>query len=234
MENGRTTEKEKDEAQSQEKALLETMGVVDFAATPEMCFYCFDTLVQHFNKENNLHKRKKSDYLTKIPNHDCALFVSWKKHKGRKEELRGCKGTHSSLPLHEGLKYFAICSATTDYRFDAVQELELKDLHCTVSLIFDFQIADHCFDWEIGIHGLRIDFRDNKNQERSATFLPEVMTQFGWTKKHTIERLVQKSGSNDALNYDEHGRPILEQLKTVRFRSSISNASFGEYKSNSV
>ena len=120
--------------------------------------------------------------------------------------MRGCKGTHSTYPLHDGLKYFAINSATQDYRFDAVEESEIKELHCTVSLIFDFQEADHCFDWEIGVHGLRIDFKDKKNQDRSATFLPEVMTENGWTKKHTIERLVQKSGANDKIDYDEHGR----------------------------
>lgn len=206
----------------------------DLMATQEMCYFCFDTLVQHFNKQNNSQKRRKStttDYLAKIPNADCALFVSWKSHEHKTQiELRGCKGTHSTLPLHEGLPYFAINSATTDHRFDVLREDELPHLHCTVSLIFDFQVADHCFDWEIGIHGLRLDFRDNKNQKRSATFLPEVMVQFGWTKKQTIDRLIQKSGCTDRFAYDELGRPVFRKVKTIRFRSSVSSASYDDFK----
>jgi hypothetical protein len=38
------------------------------------------------------------------------LFVGWKKSSkdGSDERLRGCKGTHGTLPLHEGLRQYAL------------------------------------------------------------------------------------------------------------------------------
>jgi hypothetical protein len=38
------------------------------------------------------------------------LFVGWKKTSkdGSDERLRGCKGTHGTLPLHEGLRQYAL------------------------------------------------------------------------------------------------------------------------------
>jgi len=163
-------------------------------ATPEMCFYCFDSLIEYFNKSNNvLYKRRKSPSLSLIPNHECSLFVSWKKHQENGEELRGCKGTHSLVPLHEALKYYSIISASEDKRFESVTEDELPYLCCTVSLIYGFENISDCYDWNVGEHGLKIDFVDSKNRERSATFLPEVAVDFGWTKKIYFKTFDSKS-----------------------------------------
>lgn len=51
----------------------------------------------------------------------------------------------------------------------------------TVSLLTDFEQAAHLDDWEIGVHGVRIDFTDFRNQPRSAVYLPDVIPEQGWS-----------------------------------------------------
>jgi len=205
-------------------------------ATREMCFYCFETLIEYFHKNNNrLYKRSNYSLLDKIPNYpECSLFVSWKKTVGQNSELRGCKGNlGGGISLHEGLKYYAIISGSADRRFESLTEDEIPFLSCSVSLLFDFETSADCYDWILGEHGIRIDFVDQNNKERTATFLPQVPVQCGWTKKHTIKRLIQKSGCTDKIEFDANGMPPKHlKLKTVRYRSSLANATHQEYQQN--
>ncbi|KAG5239533.1 AMMECR1 domain-containing protein [Salix suchowensis] len=62
-----------------------------------------------------------------------------------------------------------------DRRFPPIQAKELPTRECTVSILTDYETADHYLDWEVGKHGLIIEFTDpNNNARRSATYLPEV------------------------------------------------------------
>jgi len=205
-------------------------------ATPEMCFYCFEALIEYFHKNNNrFYKRSNYSVLDKIPNYpQCSLFVSWKKTVGQASELRGCKGTlGGGISLHEGLKYYAIISGSADRRFESLTEDEIPFLSCSVSLLFGFETSADCYDWVLGEHGIRIDFVDRNNKERTATFLPQVPVQCGWTKKHTIKKLIQKSGCTDRIEFDANGMPPKHlKLKTIRYRSSLANATHQEYQQN--
>jgi len=215
------------------------------AATPEMCCYCFDVL-QHAlaTDENNLeeaprqngkhHKRRKNPSnasvaapdpaIYELPNYECPLFVGWHKNARKGHKLRGCKGTHGSLPLNEGLRQYSLLSAFDDSRFEPVQEDEVPRLSCNVSLLFAFERADHCYDWEVGKHGIRIDFVDRHNIQRSATFLPHVAVEFGYNQKQTIERLVEKSGCEDAVDSE-----LLPKIKTIRFQDSRCELFYDDY-----
>jgi len=195
-------------------------------ATPEMCFYCFDILKKHFRRHKGdllngisksvSKKRKIRPHSFRIPEVECALFVGWKIDCGNGEQrLRGCKGTHSVLPLEEGLRHYALISAFDDKRFSMMKEEEVAFLSCSVSLLYDFEETNDCNDWEIGVHGLKIEFEDSKNKFRSATFLPNVMTQFGYTKRQTIKRLIEKSGSKDKLT-----KNLAAKIRTTRFKAS--------------
>jgi len=205
-------------------------------ATSEMCFYCFDVLHYEFANRGSLYvkngKKRKTPSNAPNPDHyavpdnvECPLFVGWKKERKQGgQKLRGCKGTHGILPMHEGLKQYALLSAFDDSRFSQVTEDEIPRLTCTVSLLFAFEEAKDCYDWEVGIHGIRIDFIDSDGVQRSATFLPHVAEQFGYTRKQTIERLVEKSGCEAPLT-----KKMAKKIKTIRFQASSSAGSYEEY-----
>jgi len=217
-------------------------------ATPSMCFYCFDVLQYELRKEREKNrsppspepvgkgknkKKRKSPSLVapnpelySIPDVECPLFVGWKKGKngGGAHKLRGCKGTHGYLPLNEGLKQYAILSAFEDTRFSQIREEELPRLTCSVSLLHGFEKVSDCYDWEVGIHGIRIDFYDNENVQRSATFLPHVASQFGYTQKQTIERLVEKAGTDDRVD-----KKYAQRIKTTRFQASLCDVAHDDW-----
>ena len=44
------------------------------------------------------------------------------------------------------------------------------------------------------MHGVMIEFVDDRGQSRTAVYLPEVMPEQGWTKAETIDSLIRKSG----------------------------------------
>jgi len=207
-------------------------------ASNEMCFYCFEVLQHELKKqkENGGNKKRKSPPLEppspvfySIPDFECPLFVGWKK-RGKNggpgpHKLRGCKGTHGSLPLNEGLMQYAILSAFDDSRFTPVREEEVPRLTCSVSLLYGFEKVADCYDWEVGKHGIRIDFRDSKSHQRSATFLPNVAPQFGYDQKQTIERLVEKSGCDERVD-----KRLTARLKTTRFQAAHCDATYEEFQ----
>ncbi|KAL3915584.1 MAG: hypothetical protein SGPRY_007164, partial [Prymnesium sp.] len=49
----------------------------------------------------------------------------------------------------------------------------------SVSLLTHFECAADLNDWEIGVHGVWIDFIDLQNKPRSAVYLPDVMPEQG-------------------------------------------------------
>lgn len=66
-----------------------------------------------------------------------------------------------------------------DTRFSPISSDELGRLHVSVSLLRHFEDAKNYLDWEIGIHGIRIEFFNEHGYKRTATFLPEVAPQQG-------------------------------------------------------
>ncbi|RZB42814.1 hypothetical protein D0Y65_053415 [Glycine soja] len=112
------------------------------SANKEMVVYCFDTLLAHYNSTE-----------APSPAFDQAqhpLFVTWKKVvNGGDPRLRGCIGTLEARSLINGLKDYALTSALRDRRFPPIQANELPLLECTVSLLTDYEAANHYLDWEV-------------------------------------------------------------------------------------
>ena len=92
---------------------------------------------------------------------------------------------------------------------------EIPSLECKVSLLKCYEPAENYMDWEIGVHGLTIEFDDDSRCEqpnpvalfvfsfssddarlhrwkRSATYLPDIAKQEGWSKLETIDSLIRK------------------------------------------
>lgn len=115
-------------------------------------------------------------------------------------------------------------SALRDRRFPPIQAREIPNLECTVSLLTDYESASSYLDWEIGKHGMILEFTDANNSRHSATYLPEVAAQEGWTKVETVDSLVRKAG---------YMGPITESLRRrfriTRYQSSLYTMHYSDY-----
>ena len=70
-------------------------------------------------------------------------------------------------------------SAMKDSRFNPVARDEFPSLHVSVSILCHFEQAAGFLDWEIGIHGIRIEFCNERGAKKTATYLPEVAPEQG-------------------------------------------------------
>ena len=121
-----------------------------------------------------------------------TLFVTWNKRgAGDHLDLRGCIGCLKPLPI-ASLKEYALTSSLRDRRFAPMQEHEVPLLTCEVTLLTHFERAAALDDWEIGVHGVHIDYVDPRGDARTAVYLPQVMPEQGWDKPQTIDSLVRK------------------------------------------
>nr|CAD1845027.1 unnamed protein product [Ananas comosus var. bracteatus] len=120
---------------------------------------------------------------------------------------------------------YALTSALRDRRFPPIQAKELPYLECTVSILTNYETALHFLDWEIGKHGLIIEFTDpDCNIRRSATYLPEIAAQEGWTKIETIDSLMNKAGYYGFVN-----ESLRKKLHVTRYESTLYTMHYSDY-----
>jgi AMMECR1 domain-containing protein len=74
-----------------------------------------------------------------------------------------------------------IHSAVKDSRFSPITREEFSRLHVSVSILRHFEPAADWLDWEVGRHGIRIEFTNDHGNRRTATYLPEVAPEQGKT-----------------------------------------------------
>ncbi|KAH9566094.1 hypothetical protein CY35_04G112100 [Sphagnum magellanicum] len=114
--------------------------------------------------------------------------------------------------------------ALRDRRFPPIQAREIPYLECTVSLLTDYESASSYLDWEIGKHGMILEFTDPESVRRSATYLPEVAAQEGWTKVETVDSLVRKAGYMGPLT-----ESMRRKFRITRYQSSLCTMHYSEY-----
>jgi len=150
------------------------------------------------------------------------LFVTWKIDKSKK--LRGCIGTFNDMPLHSGLREYAVTSAMKDTRFSPVGREELPRLHVSVSILCHFEDGADFMDWDIGIHGIRIEFFNERGVKKTATYLPEVPPEQGWDKIQTIDSLLRKGGFKGAVTPE-----VRRSIRLVRYQSEKMTVGYSDY-----
>ncbi|KAI8923855.1 AMMECR1 domain-containing protein [Entophlyctis helioformis] len=182
----------------------------------EHCFYCIGVLDAHLSNGTKAAPEPAFD------NKSFPLFVTWT--QARNGELRGCIGNFSAMPLHTGLREYALTSALRDGRFAPVQRKELSRLVCGVSLLTDFEDGDDWQDWEVGRHGIRIRFTDEQGRSRSATYLPEVAKEQGWSHREAIDSLLRKGGFRAAITAQ-----VRESVSLERYQSAKEQATYDDY-----
>jgi len=214
-----------------------------------LCVYCFDVLVSDLDKRTPIpfpgaHLAKTNpEHLVngEAESHDVVsistsypLFVTWNliSPSGAKK-LRGCIGTFDPLPLAQGLKSYSLTAAFDDSRFDPITRKEITKLECAVSLLINFEDCDDALDWTPGVHGIRISFPHPSSPSRrrlSATYLPDVCTDQGWTKDQCLESLMRKAGYDPSYNKPKNsGWRSIENLKVERYRALKGRISYDEY-----
>lgn len=103
--------------------------------------------------------------------------------------LRGCIGRMESLdPLADVVAQCAAAAATEDPRFSPLQAHELMDLAVEISVLSALEIA-RPEQIEPGKHGLLI-----SRGVLKGVLLPQVATQFRWTRERFLEETCRKGG----------------------------------------
>ncbi|UYV71135.1 AMMECR1L [Cordylochernes scorpioides] len=116
-------------------------------------------------------------------------------------------------------------SAFKDSRFSPITRDEFPKLHVSVSILRHFEDAQDYMDWEIGMHGIRIEFCTEKGSRRTATYLPEVATEQGWDRVQTIDSLLRKGGFKGIITLD-----VRKSIRLTRYQSEKITVSYQEYK----
>ncbi|KAH9511730.1 AMME chromosomal region protein 1-like [Dermatophagoides farinae] len=203
--------------QEQQQSSSSSSSTTSLVASNEMCFFCFDVLYAHL-----YHKQPpgRPDFT----NNSYPLFVTWK--IGNEKRLRGCIGTFTAIPLHNGLRDYALSSALRDSRFKPITKDEFNRLHVCVSLLLNFEDGNDYMDWIIGVHGIRIEFRNENGMKRTATYLPEVAIEQNWNHLQTIDSLLRKGGYRGQIN-----EQIRKDIRLTRYTSEKISISYQEYHS---
>ena len=184
-----------------------------------LCKYCFEVLESALSNKDI----KKIPFPEEFKGKSFPLFVTWT--LGKDKELRGCIGTFEESKLEKQLGKYALISAFEDDRFEEpINKSELKNLNCEVSLLIKFEKVENVMDWEVGTHGIDIEFEDNKGNSFSSTFLPEVASDEGWDQRTTLKYLVQKAGYMGTLD------KIIKNIKLTRYQSLKKTISYTQYK----
>ena len=184
-----------------------------------LCKYCFEVLESALSNKDI----KKIPFPEEFKGKSFPLFVTWT--LGKDKELRGCIGTFEESKLEKQLGKYALISAFEDDRFEEpINKSELKNLNCEVSLLIKFEKVENVMDWEVGTHGIDIEFEDNKGNSFSSTFLPEVASDEGWDQRTTLKYLVQKAGYTGSLD------KIIKNIRLTRYQSIIKTISYNQYK----
>ena len=184
-----------------------------------LCKYCFEVLESALSNKDI----KKIPFPEEFKGKSFPLFVTWT--LGKDKELRGCIGTFEESKLEKQLGKYALISAFEDDRFEEpINKSELKNLNCEVSLLIKFEKVEDVMDWEIGKHGIGIEFEDNKGNSFNSTFLPEVASDEGWDQRTTLKYLVQKAGYPGSLD------KIIKNIRLTRYQSIKKTISYNQYK----
>ena len=138
--------------------------------------------------------------------------------------LRGCLGSLSPRPLRE-LEDWACRSAFRDSRFAPLEAHELGPaLSLSVSLLHSHEgIGRAAEDWELGLHGITLDFSNDRGERFRGTYLPYVAPAQSWTRAEAVRHLVRKAGflGDAAL--------VAASFSVTRFQASVVELSYAAY-----
>lgn len=171
-----------------------------------MCRFVWDVLLSYLNKT------EIPKFPSDIPDAEFPVFVTYLKNGVR----RGCIGTFSSAPLSQNLTQFALISALRDERYSPVTLEELPEMSVYISILHSFEKMDNSLDWELGKHGINIDFKVG-GEEHGGTYLPNVPVLNNWDKETTLTKLIKKSGYKGEFKLEDVEFTDLQRYQSIKF-----------------
>ena len=73
------------------------------------------------------------------------------------------------------------------------------------------------------MHGIQIEFPIG-NTTKTATYLPEVAREQGWTKLQAVDSLLRKGGFKETIT-----ESVRQRIKLVRYQSEKCTVTYEEY-----
>lgn len=117
--------------------------------------------------------------------------------------------------------------------------LKYANVSFSVSLLTDFEDVPTYLDWDIGTHGIYISFpapssasssslfgsrRRSGHQTLTATYLPDVIPEQGWTKVEAVESAMRKAGWDGPID-----EATLMSVRLKRYQSRVVVVNWPEY-----
>ena len=107
--------------------------------------------------------------------------------------LRGCIGHIRGVePLNTTVSKMAVAAATEDPRFPPLSPGELKDISLEISVLTPFRKIEDPDEIEVGRDGIYIEKGLNH-----GLLLPQVATEYGWTRSEFLDHTCRKAGLNE-------------------------------------
>ena len=127
------------------------------------------------------------DVADRVLNQERGVFITLKKDN----QLRGCIGSFfPDKPLYQLVQEMAIEAAIHDRRFSPLGPEELDEIKIEISVLSLMGKVNSLEEIELGKHGVYL-----KYGNRTATFLPQVAEETGWSKEEFLSQLcTQKAG----------------------------------------
>ena len=184
-----------------------------FAGSVKHCKFVFDTLIAKLS-----HKPLPA-WPADLSSDKTPLFVSY---HTLSHDLRGCIGTFSPEPTKKLLPQYALVAALKDSRFPPISMSEVPNLIVEISFLTQFEPGFKAYDWEMGKHGITINFKAN-GRDFQATYLPHVPPMFKG-KEDCMKSLIQKTG------FTGNWKTVVDSLEVTRYQSSIVELSYPDYQ----
>ncbi len=139
------------------------------------------TLEDYINKKQ-IPEIDKSKLSKDLMVHSGAFVTLNKNHN-----LRGCIGRFTAdEPLYKVVQQMTIAAATQDYRFQVVRPSELPLIDIEISVLTPMKKINSIDEIKLGRDGIYI-----VKGNHSGTFLPQVATETGWTRKEFLGHCAQ-------------------------------------------
>jgi AMMECR1 domain-containing protein len=83
-------------------------------------------------------------------------------------------------------------------------------------LLSDFEKIEDPLDWEVGKHGIEIEFKKDTRTYR-GTFLPSVAADQGWDQVTTLQFLCRKAGYHGSFDSVRDNFVLIRRYQSIKF-----------------